>query len=224
MDGMLDYPMTSTLRKVFGKAASMKLLEAQTRENRWGLENGSIALLGTFIDSHVMPRFLSVQPNQLLLQGALAWTFLSEGIPIMYYGTEQEFSGDFDPANREPLWYTGFNSRALLYLFVKRLQEIRREYRVWEHEQVQVHAEEGMYIFARGFVVVAMSNSIGPVEFDGVLGGPHMERSRLCNVLAEKPSSDCFAVPDSGHKVKLLLREYSTKVYAPLPVSPGYVT
>ena len=31
-----------------------------------------------------------------------------EGIPCLYYGTEQDFAGGNDPANREVLWNSGF--------------------------------------------------------------------------------------------------------------------
>ena len=41
---------------------------------------------------------------------ALTLLFTEEGIPYLYYGTEQDFSGGNDPSNREVLWTTGFNT------------------------------------------------------------------------------------------------------------------
>ncbi|GAQ78735.1 alpha-amylase [Klebsormidium nitens] len=218
MDGLLDHPTAATLRSVFGKAAPMTLLAAQLQTTRDAFVNGSTALLGTFLDTHALPRFLAFQPNQSLLKGALAWTFLSQGIPVMYYGTEQGLSGGADPENREPLWYSGFNSRAGLYSYVKQLQEVRKEYRVWEHEPVHVHAEEGLYMFMRGPLLVVLTNSINGGEFEGVLERSKSNESKFCDILAEQPSVDCFDVPEPGHKLKLSVQGYSTKVYAPFTV------
>lgn len=215
MDGLLDHPTASTLLAVFGKADSMTLLATQLQKTREAFANGSTALLGTFLDMHALPRFLSFQPNRSLLKGALAWTFLSQGIPVMYYGTEQGLSGGADPRNREPLWYSGFNSRADLYLYVKRLQEVRKEYQLWEHEPVHVYAEEGLYMFMRGPLLVVLTNSMKGGKFEGVLETSKSNGSKFCDILVVQPSLDCFNVPETGHKLKLLVQGYSTKVFAP---------
>jgi alpha-amylase len=41
---------------------------------------------------------------------------MAEGIPIIYYGSEQGFNGGNDPDNREPLWTSNFNNETELYL------------------------------------------------------------------------------------------------------------
>lgn len=38
------------------------------------------------------------------LSNAMIFSFMYDGIPIVYYGQEQFFRGKDDPANREPLW------------------------------------------------------------------------------------------------------------------------
>jgi hypothetical protein len=40
---------------------------------------------------------------------------LTDGIPIIYYGAEQQFSGQTDPYNREALWLSGYNTSMPLY-------------------------------------------------------------------------------------------------------------
>ena len=47
-----------------------------------------VDMLGNFIDNHDNPRFLSLTPNQTLFEQALAFTTFSQGIPIIYYGSE----------------------------------------------------------------------------------------------------------------------------------------
>lgn len=34
----------------------------------------------------------------------MVFSFMYDGIPVVYYGQEQFFKGKDDPANREPLW------------------------------------------------------------------------------------------------------------------------
>ena len=48
-------------------------------------------ILGTFIDNHDQIRFLNQQTDLQLYKNAILYTLLSEGIPIIYYGTEQVF-------------------------------------------------------------------------------------------------------------------------------------
>ncbi len=56
-----------------------------------------------FLDNHDLPRFLfDATDEQLAI--SLAYLFTWDGIPCVYYGTEQAFAGGVDPANREDLW------------------------------------------------------------------------------------------------------------------------
>lgn len=72
-------------------------------------ENGGIGLPSTqvmvnFIDNHDLPRFLFDQPSIDAFHNALFFLFTWDGIPSVYYGTEQAFSGGVDPRNREDMW------------------------------------------------------------------------------------------------------------------------
>ena len=54
--------------------------------------------LGVFIDNHDNPRFLSFPgATTPLFKAALTFTIFSQGIPIIYYGSEQGFNGGNDP-------------------------------------------------------------------------------------------------------------------------------
>ena len=81
--------------------------------------------LGTFLDNHDNPRWLNVKNDQTLLKNALAFVILSRGIPILYYGTEQAYAGGADPANREDLWRSSFNTNADMYKAIKKLTGAR---------------------------------------------------------------------------------------------------
>jgi alpha-amylase len=61
-----------------------------------------------------------------LAKTVLAWTILADGMPMIYQGQEQGFSGDGDPSNREAMWTSSFDTESELYKFVKLLNTIRR--------------------------------------------------------------------------------------------------
>ncbi|KAF2849652.1 carbohydrate-binding module family 20 protein [Plenodomus tracheiphilus IPT5] len=84
------------------------------------------AALGTFLDNHDNPRWLNQKNDATLLKNALAFVILSRGIPILYYGTEQGYAGGADPANREDLWRSSFNTNADLYKTIARLTAARK--------------------------------------------------------------------------------------------------
>jgi len=55
---------------------------------------------------------------------ALTFLFMNDGIPIVYYGLEQGFSGGSDPANREALWPSNYtNTTAVQY--IAKLNQLR---------------------------------------------------------------------------------------------------
>lgn len=55
----------------------------------------------TFLENHDQPRFQSITTDQSLVKNAMAWSFITDGVPIIYYGQEQGYTGNGDPNNRE---------------------------------------------------------------------------------------------------------------------------
>ena len=71
--------------------------------------DGGIGLAPTqvmvnFLDNHDLPRFLFEKANAGVLQAGLAFLLTWDGLPCIYYGTEQSFAGGVDPKNREDMW------------------------------------------------------------------------------------------------------------------------
>ncbi len=84
-------------------------------------------LLVNFIDNHDIPRFLFDKDSIPALRSALVFLFTEDGIPCLYYGTEQAFTGGNDPANREPLWTTGFDTDGEVFQHVAALTKLRAD-------------------------------------------------------------------------------------------------
>ena len=61
-----------------------------------------------------------------LLKSVLAWTILADGIPMIYQGQEQGFSGAGVPDNREALWTSSFSTTHPLYSFTAVMNALRR--------------------------------------------------------------------------------------------------
>lgn len=85
--------------------------------------------LVSFIDNHDVPRFLFDAPGgEPALRAALTFLLTEDGIPCLYYGTEQGFAGGNDPANREPLWWSDYRTDGGLFTHVATLTRVRRTY------------------------------------------------------------------------------------------------
>ncbi|MHB8876037.1 MAG: alpha-amylase family glycosyl hydrolase, partial [Myxococcaceae bacterium] len=80
-----------------------------------------------FIDNHDVARFLySAKGDVAALRNALTLLMTEEGLPCLYYGTERDFHGGNDPANREVLWTDGFGTSGETFRHFARLSEVRR--------------------------------------------------------------------------------------------------
>ena len=67
----------------------------------------------------------SYTSDYALAKNAIAFVILSDGIPIIYAGQEQHYSGGNDPYNREATWLSGYNRQSELYQFVANMNQIR---------------------------------------------------------------------------------------------------
>jgi glycosidase len=112
-DSAVDFPLYFQKKSVFANA------DAPTGqlETRYANLNGSnydpaaLESMVTFLDNHDLERFLYVSGNNTArLDVALAFLYTARGIPSLYYGTEQDFNGGHDPANREDMFAGGFES------------------------------------------------------------------------------------------------------------------
>jgi glycosidase len=166
---LLDFPLNTALRDVFGKDASWTEVDGTIKE-----ENANFAYpndLMTFFDSHDQARLLSLNYNRNRLQEAMAFLLTGRGIPIILYGDEQYLHNDTangsgekggDPYNR--VWMSSYNTATTAYKLIAKLAGLRRSndavgYGTWKQRWIN----NDVYIYERQFfndvVLVAINKS-----------------------------------------------------------------
>ena len=81
-------------------------------------------VLVNFIENHDISRFLYEQPSTSALHTAFAYLLTMDGIPCIYYGSEQEFDGGNDPSNREDMIFDVTNPT---FKVVQKLISLRKQ-------------------------------------------------------------------------------------------------
>jgi len=160
LDGVLSYPMFFSIRSVFAQGGNFKQLQ-DTSDAMPGAFS-DVSLLGTFVDNHDNARFLNLRNDHTAYKNALMHVLFSSGIPIIYYGSEQGFSGGSDPANREILWISNFDRTGDLYQFIKSVVGIRKQYSAWMLPYPKwywVDAQVG--VFSRGTGMLVATTNVG---------------------------------------------------------------
>jgi glycosidase len=118
-------------------------------------------VLVNFIDNHDIPRFRYERPAIEALHNALFFLFTWDGIPSLYYGTEQELDGGNDPANREDLWasrHGAYDTTNATFRRIAALTRLRRAYPAlrrgevtirWSSERTGGERDAGVFAFER---------------------------------------------------------------------------
>ncbi|EPE04804.1 alpha amylase [Ophiostoma piceae UAMH 11346] len=124
MDGVLNYPIYYQLLSAF-KSTSGSISSLYSMVQSVASDCADPTLLGNFIENHDNPRFASYTSDYSLAKNVLSFLFFSDGIPIVYSGQEQHYSGGADPANREATWLSGYSTTSTLYTHLKTTNQIR---------------------------------------------------------------------------------------------------
>ncbi|KAJ5226572.1 uncharacterized protein N7469_006578 [Penicillium citrinum] len=125
MDGVLNYPIYYQLLYAF-QSTSGSISNLYNMIGTVASDCKDPTLLGNFIENHDLPRFASFTSDYSLAKNVLSFIFFSDGIPIVYAGQEQHYSGGEDPANREATWLSGYSTSAELYKHISMTNKIRK--------------------------------------------------------------------------------------------------
>jgi glycosidase len=146
LPGMLHFPLYGTLGDVF--ARGRPTADLQYRLERTLALHAQPHLLPTFVDNHDVDRFLAGGDAAGLEQALLAMLTLP-GIPTIYYGTEQGFTGQRAAMFADGVDSGGvghFDTQAPLYRFLREAIALRR----------------GHKVFSRGVPTVLAAKESGP--------------------------------------------------------------
>ncbi|CED84418.1 glycoside hydrolase family 13 protein [Phaffia rhodozyma] len=128
LSSTLNYPMYFTLTQAFSDTSgSMLNLANMISTISYWFDDSTV--LGGFASNHDMPRPRSMTTDDALLKNMFTYSFVADGIPIWYYGDEQNASGGSDPSNREALWTLGdepYDTSSTLYDYVTRMNAVRK--------------------------------------------------------------------------------------------------
>src|SRR4029077_9158846 len=110
-------------------------------------------------------RFMFQQQDPNVLRAALMYLYTWDGIPCMYYGTEQLFSGGVDPANREDMFggnpamnYPAFDTSNDTFKLAQGLIQMRKDHEalrrgtvspVWSTTVDGARRDAGIFAFER---------------------------------------------------------------------------
>jgi alpha-amylase len=165
LDSVLNFPLYTALRDAFtipgprDVAGLVQVFETA----KTGFKD--MTVLGNFLENHDVPRWhnLSVDPQSLY--NAMTWNFMTEGIPLVYAGQEQAFSGPGDPYNREALWPSKYDNSSAYQLIatLNRLRNFLVSKTDWlTHEtQILTSGEHGVGM-SKGMVVTVLTNIGSP--------------------------------------------------------------
>ncbi|KAJ3875382.1 GH13 alpha-amylase precursor [Lentinula edodes] len=129
LDSVLDYPTYYAVYDAFtnGTSGNMSVITEMVTQAQDQYNHGTF-YVGSFVENQDNPRIQSTVTDQSIVKNAMTWPFINDGIPILYYGQEQGYQGGNDPANREALWLSGFNTENKpLVTHVKTLNAARKQ-------------------------------------------------------------------------------------------------
>lgn len=128
--------------------------------------------LGNFLENHDHKRFGNLNGDMALAKNAIAFTMLMDGIPTIYQGQEQHFSGGSDPDNRQGLWTSGYSTKAELYTWFALLNRIRalaiaKDQAYVPFQAAPIWSDDHAVAMKKAQVVSVFTNiGVGPARFN----------------------------------------------------------
>jgi glycosidase len=229
LDSVLDYPLFFQINSVFATAsANPKVIQDRYNALPTYYDSSAQDRLVTFLDNHDQPRFMSASgATTNRLNVALVFLYTGRGIPSLYYGTEQAFSGTTDPNDREDMFAGSFEPDAASvgdnfnmthpqFQLVAMLNNFRRLYaplQVGSYVQSYTNSSgPGLFAYARRQgaqeVYVAFNTSSStqtlPSRITTFPAGSHIVNLFDTNevlTISAGPQIPSFSVPSSSAKI-----------------------
>ncbi|KIO25152.1 glycoside hydrolase family 13 protein [Tulasnella calospora MUT 4182] len=165
LDAILNFPQYSALKDAFTIPGPGNMSSLVDQFNTARRKFTDVGVLGNFLENHDLPRWTSFSVDIQSMFNAMAFSFMSDGIPVLYYGQEQRFNGAGDPVNREPLWPSQYD-QGDTYKFMAMLNQVRNyltQSGDWLHQPAQIisYTDEALFL-AKGYVITVLTNIGSP--------------------------------------------------------------
>ena len=202
LDATFNYPLSFTIKDAFGSHPGDKDHSMLDLKNYWENSRGTYIepeVLGVFIDNHDNTRYLNdTNKSRESLENASVFTIFFEGIPVLYYGDEQYYTGGVDPYNREPLWWSNFDETSPLYIKFALSNKIRSKKNIWETQLENFECDEDFCSFTRGDILVAVTR--GQECEKTVKNHKFNVDDKICNIFNEE---ECITVTEDSIKLSM---------------------
>ncbi|EIM82537.1 glycoside hydrolase family 13 protein [Stereum hirsutum FP-91666 SS1] len=180
MDSVLNYPMYDALVEGFAIPGPGNMTAVTETLVALQGQMKDATVLGNFLENQDVERWASMSSDPVSLHNAMVFNFMSDGIPIMYYGQEQGLTGSGDPYNRGPLWTSGYAMTETYNLTatVNMIRNYLTNQTDWAKTPAQVLTTEpdGIAIM-KGEVLSILTNIGSPPQNDSVKAYTSWEES-----------------------------------------------
>ncbi|OAQ60506.1 alpha-amylase A type-3 precursor [Pochonia chlamydosporia 170] len=189
MSGLLNYPVYYPLNNFYQQKGSSQALVDM--HDKVGSLFPDASAMGTFLDNHDNARFLNQKNDVALLKNSLTYVLLARGVPIVYYGTEQAFSGGADPANREDLWRSNYSTGSDLYGFIAKVLGVKKAAGgLGSNDHTHLFVDSTAYAWSReNGTVMALTSNIGGGKTQQYCFGTKVPNGRWMGALDGKTYS-----------------------------------
>ncbi len=195
--------------------------------------------LVNFLDNHDVPRFLyeftdgaegHFEEGRARLKAALAYLLTEDGIPCIYYGTEQDYSGGNDPANREDLAWSGYRTDGDTFQWIAKLTHLRRAYPAlrrgnftlrWTTERVGAEQDAGLVAFERALdaeyalVVINTRDKVSETSATSLGGGAMLVGAAPGTVLVDVLGSGPDVTVSGAGQATISVGPFGAAIYVP---------
>ena len=160
IDATLNYPLYYGLRAVYhNPSQSMRELGTRWRQMK---EYPDPDAEVNFLDNQDNNRFLyDSSATHPLYRSALTHMYFTNGIPCVFYGTEQLYNGAIQGNFcRYPLWPSNYDNTTHMYQFLKKLNKAHKQFQVWKHTVLERWQDSTIYCYVRGPLLVCTTNQV----------------------------------------------------------------
>ena len=196
MDGIGDYPLYYHIRESFCSGNMRNLNDYIVLSN--DIFNDDTKEFDSkynviFLGNHDKQRFLYECKNKTCFRNSIVFIFFYPGIPIFYYGDEQDLDegGDWGDDGRL-LLFGKHNSESNTYKLISKVNEIRKEYKTYSKVLVRRYVDNDFYAFTKGEVLVIVGN--GKSKEITIKNLEFLDGDKYCNLLG---AGDCVIIKDS---------------------------